>query len=804
MDIFTKIQTLIELYARHRCVLLLDNVESLLDKNGYLLDPNLRLFLEIFLRQQHKARLLITSREPIALADDVRLYEKAVFMEEGLPLDDAIALLKAFDPDHSLGLADAEQGILEEAVAKTYGYPRALEALVGILAEDPFMSLTSLLGNEDLFGDMVIEKLVREAQSRLDTDATRVMQALAVYGRPVTEIAISYLLEPFTVGLNVGETLRHLARGRYITVKRSTGELILHPLDQEYSYRHIPTDESLPYNLKSLERRAATYYARHRPPPEAWNTLANLEPQLAEFEHWMKAGDLGEAVQVIQRCKTSLFAAGLYEQLSQMLQATEAKIHEIIREHVGHKRVIVFLGTGDLALNTLRDIHSEDVITVAIDKVVLGWIDATFQIMAGGEGLRNTTEVIRLLQSLIPAGIRELPFPPILLTYYSGFDSEAVFQAAAQLGYTVFPNERAALMTTNKLKFWEQVKDAPEIQPYLLPRQALFIPAPVVSLIRSGTRNAVVDSFLEQMQLTIQTVRLPCAIKPIITELAYGQCIVLDDSKDTLWEALKFVIKETDDRKTNPGDGFLLEKAVEKPFIELTQMVIRYRNTAGQLSTTCLVPILAERRDRSDIGDVAPGLIRGPFLFYSAFYTTREEDWPEQVRRDQNLLKQISIKIVELSGGDVGVYGVGLFLKDNQIWIGDHFVIKPEDKMLVTKATHKLNAFRLLAHIIENTPLAEAEILEASKIGGARTILWKQNYEAELKAIEGVDSARQVPSISFIQAYSEKKQMWPLRIMGLILSEAPNGAPLDQVREALDKAEALIRIVPKQSQGEEV
>jgi tetratricopeptide (TPR) repeat protein len=298
-DIANKIQILLNYYDEHRCIILLDNLEDLLDSSGNIADGDLRQFVDTFLRQKHDARLLITSREPLNAADDARRYEKLIPLEQGLPTDYAIELLKAFDRDGHLGLVDAAPNLLRKAVEKTHGYPRALEAIAGILAQDPFMSLDVLLEDSDLFDERVTEKLIQEAQSRLDNDTRRVMQALAVYGRPVREAAVRFLLEPYAVGLDIGETLRRLARGRYITVKRSTGELAQHPLDKDYSYKQIPTEATNDYRLKTLEHRAADYYMHLRTPSETWKSIHDLEPQLAEFEHRIRAGDYDQAAGLV-------------------------------------------------------------------------------------------------------------------------------------------------------------------------------------------------------------------------------------------------------------------------------------------------------------------------------------------------------------------------------------------------------------------------------------------------------------------------------------------------------------------------
>lgn len=319
-----------------RCILLFDNLEDILDHEGRLTDSDMRLFIDTFLRRQHASRLLITSREPLNPSDDVRRYEKVIPLQDGLPPQYAAELLRDFDPDGKLGLRDADEKLLLRIAEKTYGYPRALEAVAGILANDPMLSLSDLLEDEALFGREVTETLVARAQSRLDEDARVVMQALALFGRPVTETAVRYLLEPYAAetGLDVSAVIKRLGRGRYITVNRNTGRITIHPLDKEYNYRqiyagnpilgkkHISLDAlmslqtgvttttndeivvaSAPatsiFTRYNLEKRAGDYYAQLRGNPIEWKTIDDLEPHLSEFEHRIRAGDYDTAFNLI-------------------------------------------------------------------------------------------------------------------------------------------------------------------------------------------------------------------------------------------------------------------------------------------------------------------------------------------------------------------------------------------------------------------------------------------------------------------------------------------------------------------------
>lgn len=294
-----KVQAVLEAYGAGRSVVLLDNVETVLDEQGLFVDADLQAFFDAFLAQNHGARLLLTSREPLNPSNANRKYQKVVPLDQGLPADFAVELLRDLDPDGDLGLRDAPDALLRTAAEKTQGYPAALEAIFSILSEEKQLTLEALLADETLFGASVISNLVQAALSRLDSSGHRVMEALAVFGRPVREVALQYLLEPYADAGRISDTLRRLTRGLYINVKRATGELILHPFYREFSYGQIPIEAGVAYNRTALESRAAAYYAQLRAPREAWRSIRDLEPQLAEYEHWVRAEQYDRAADVL-------------------------------------------------------------------------------------------------------------------------------------------------------------------------------------------------------------------------------------------------------------------------------------------------------------------------------------------------------------------------------------------------------------------------------------------------------------------------------------------------------------------------
>lgn len=297
-----KVEYLLESLRDGTYLLLLDNLEDHLSPEGKIEDEGLRLFVERCLGLPGGAQLIITSREQVKVPPAGLAGARRIFLREGLPEEEAVALLRELDPQGDLGLRDATEEDLQRAARLTRRIPRALEILTGILREDPGTNLGDLLADEALFGEQVVEQLVEESYHRLGQRERRIMEALAVFDCPVEATAVSFLLHPWFPKMDVPAGLRRLVRSHFAGVSRATGEYNLHPLDREHAYRQLPdSDTSESYCRRNLELRAAEFYARMRKPEKEWRSIEDLAPQLAEFEHRVRAGDYEEACQVLEQ-----------------------------------------------------------------------------------------------------------------------------------------------------------------------------------------------------------------------------------------------------------------------------------------------------------------------------------------------------------------------------------------------------------------------------------------------------------------------------------------------------------------------
>jgi tetratricopeptide (TPR) repeat protein len=327
-----RVFALTSMFTRRLVVVLLDNFEDLLDSETHALaDREFAEALHQLLRvPEHGLKLIITTRAvPRELSLDQSARQLPIDLGEGLRSPYAERLLRAMDRDGRLGLRDAPDSVLAEIRERTLGYPRALEAFVAILRADRHTSVQDLLALEHAPGE-VVEELVEAAFHRLPPRFQQVVQALAVYGRPVTPQAIDFLLQPWLPGIESEPMLGRLV-GMYL-VRKDSRQFFLHQVDRAYALSRVPTGvpgdwaaTELPFTLSGLRHRAAEYFRKLRTDPGTWRLIEDLGPALAEFELLSAAGDIRAAVDVLSVLVAPLSTVGHDGQIVQLAdQALQA------------------------------------------------------------------------------------------------------------------------------------------------------------------------------------------------------------------------------------------------------------------------------------------------------------------------------------------------------------------------------------------------------------------------------------------------------------------------------------------------
>jgi len=278
--------------TRH-CLIVLDNFEDVLDDDNHIAEQfaALRQFVESCLEYDHSGRMIATSRRTLMLSTGLEARiagrQAELVLDKGLPEIEAIAVLRELDVDNRLGIGDASTELLREVVRRCHGIPRTLETLVGALRQRRTLTLTRLLEDQAAITRLV-DNPARELYESLTSEARLVMQALSIYDRPVPVVAVRYLLP----SLAVDDTLDVLVRNLAVTYDRD--RFSLHAFDQQYAYHQIP-DADDAYARPSLHQRAATFFRELRRLQVDWTSMADVEPQLQEFYHLVRAGQYNDA-----------------------------------------------------------------------------------------------------------------------------------------------------------------------------------------------------------------------------------------------------------------------------------------------------------------------------------------------------------------------------------------------------------------------------------------------------------------------------------------------------------------------------
>ncbi|WP_406420715.1 trypsin-like peptidase domain-containing protein [Streptomyces sp. NBC_00842] len=341
-------------------IILIDNLEDRLQDDGRLDDDELAIFLDCLFRARSTPRLMVTSQIPLRLAPELRRFAAEVELSDGLPPTESVALLRELDQDGSLGVAQLSDAQLLQAAVHVHGVPRALELLVGAMADDTLMlpTLQDVLEDFTLRGD-VVAGLAENRYQQLGPEGRTVLNVLAVLRTPVPREAIEWIAGGLDPGLDVMPVLSHLLRTRMLSVDRASRTFALHPMDADLACGAMPWDGAL--GRRSVERRAADWYASVAPPRPDWHGLDDIQPYRREFDHRVRAGDMDDAALVLGTISewmvwhgSVLAANSMHLALEEQLTDDRARLTHLIS--FGHVR----LSGGPLA-------HAADLFTEAAD-----------------------------------------------------------------------------------------------------------------------------------------------------------------------------------------------------------------------------------------------------------------------------------------------------------------------------------------------------------------------------------------------------------------------------------------------------
>ena len=381
---------------------------------------------------------------------------------------------------------------------------------------------------------------------------------------------------------------------------------------------------------------------------------------------------------------------------------------------------VMFLGAGELGKEVVIAFQRLGVEVIAVDRYE----------NAPGHQVAHKAVVIDMSD---PKALRELierERPDRVIPEIEAIATPVLVELEKS-GLQVIPTAQAAFLTMNR----EGIRR--------LAAEDLQLPT-------SGYRFAESES---QMTEAANELGYPCFVKPIMSSSGKGQSRLTSASDCAeAWAKAKSAAR-VDMQKV------IVEAAVDFDF-EITLLTVRSLDKHGQPMVSFCDPV----------GHVQ---VSGDYV----------ESWQPQPMSAValKLAQEIAAKVVNALGG-LGIFGVELFVRGDQVWFSE-VSPRPHDTGMVTMCSQVQSEFELHARAILGLP-----VNTALRRPGASAVIYG-GMEAKGIAFEGVADALRVPE-SDLRLFG-KPESFSKRRMGVALANA------DTVEEARERAKlAASRVKP--------
>ena len=381
---------------------------------------------------------------------------------------------------------------------------------------------------------------------------------------------------------------------------------------------------------------------------------------------------------------------------------------------------VMLLGSGELGKEVIIALQRLGVEVIAVDRYE----------NAPGHQVAHRSHVIDMTNREALLTLVRLEKPHYIVPEIEAINTEVLAEIEKNGDAIVIPTVKAVQLTMNR----EGIRD--------LAAHQLKLPTSPFAFAKS----------LDELQSAIDGgIGYPCFVKPTMSSSGKGQSRITEASK----------VKEAWDYAASAGrvnKGVVIVEGQIDFDYEITLLTVRAKNEKGEIETKFCEPIGHKQVD----GDYV-------------------ESWQPQVMTDMALKKaqDIAKKITDALGG-LGLFGVELFIKRDEVWFSE-VSPRPHDTGMVTMATQKQNEFELHARAILGLPVN-------TKLNrpGASAVIYGGHVAEGIRFVD-VDKALLVPE-SDVRLFG-KPTSFLKRRMGVALATA------DNVSEARLRAQQVSSLV---------
>ena len=383
---------------------------------------------------------------------------------------------------------------------------------------------------------------------------------------------------------------------------------------------------------------------------------------------------------------------------------------------------VMLLGAGELGKEVAIELQRLGAEVIAVDRYP----------NAPAMQVAHRSHVIPMTDPQVLVGVIAAEAPHIIVPEIEAIATGVLVEIEAAGHARVIPTARAVHLTMNR----EGIRR--------LAAEELGLPTSPYAFVSSAAELAE----------AAQRIGLPVFVKPVMSSSGKGQSMIeaLEDAPNAWSYAQSGGRVET--------ATVIVEGRIDFDY-EITLLTVRSMRD-GTVRTDFCAPI-GHRQERGDY----------------------VESWQPQAMTPAALAaaQDIARKVTDALGG-LGVFGVELFVKGDEVWFSE-VSPRPHDTGLVTLATQTLSEFALHARAILGLPVDVSQ-----RETGASAVIYG-GMDGTGIAFEGVAEALAIPTAD-LRLFG-KPESFERRRMGVALAL---GATVDEARERARQAASRVRPVP--------
>ncbi|PPC88401.1 MAG: phosphoribosylglycinamide formyltransferase 2 [Methylotenera sp.] len=382
---------------------------------------------------------------------------------------------------------------------------------------------------------------------------------------------------------------------------------------------------------------------------------------------------------------------------------------------------VMLLGSGELGKEVIIALQRFGVEVIAVDRYA----------NAPGQQVAHRAYTIDMTDADALKALVATEKPHFIVPEIEALNTDALAEIENSGTATVIPTVRAVQLTMNR----EGIRR--------LAAEELNLPVSPYAFARSEAElQAAIDS----------GIGYPCFIKPTMSSSGKGQSRITQACEvKAAWDYA------ATGGRVNQG-VVIVEGQIDFDY-EITLLTVRAKNTQGEAQTYFCEPIGHVQKN----GDYV-------------------ESWQPQAMT-ANALKasQHIAKTITDSLGGFGLFGVELFVKNDQVWFSE-VSPRPHDTGMVTMCSQRLSEFELHARAILGLPV-DVTMIQT----GASAVIYG-GVDSQNLSYEGLEAALSVPN-SDIRLFG-KPESFARRRMGVALA---TGKDSDEARSRAKQAASLVK-----------